>query len=666
MLRLIIFLSFFLLGTSSVLSQLYEGFPEVEKYKNRLFKVDDYLQTDPIKCESELNYLEKEARRTSNKVLLCLTELYKGISDYYIGQNDSSLIHFNETIKLAEKIGNDRLRSSAAIRKIFIIDSSGDPAILLRMMQDEYDDAKKRRDSINMIYSLNGIAGFYGRLDSTKLSISSYMAALKLAQQSKNDYEYAFLLNNIGLIKLRLQSSEEAIKDLKKGLEIAKRVESSRLEITIRENIGYYYSDMDSLDQAEKEFRYTLDLSRRKNYNSLAFNSMVNLGVLERRKGNIERSDSLMWSALKMAKTEKLTYAISKIYLSLAQINLEQKKYKELDQFLDSAAAYRSMANPNEIQELIYRLKYQSLESQGKFDEALQMYKRLTFFRDSLDNQGHVQLMSELQLRYDVERSEKEKLEERNRYEQKLAKEKLSSATLRFNIGVVSIIFIILLGLFFIHHYRSKQKKEIEFSNALVNKLEEERSRIARDLHDGLGQSLVILKNKVSRKQEEKDFFEEVDGDFSRVIEEVRTISRSLVPPELRRLGLSKSLEKLFREISTSTAIFTQLDLEELIEDEINETDQVRLYRVIQELLNNTIKHSDASAVKLVMTSKNDEVSLYYQDNGVGFDVDKAFQKENTLGLKGIEQRIRAMNGMIKYEKALKGIQIKITIKPLK
>jgi two-component system, NarL family, sensor kinase len=648
-------------------AQVYEGFPEVRSYKSRLVKVDDYLQTDPLKCDAELDVLEKLAKKNSNKVLLGLTTLYRGIADYYIGQHDSALVYLNETIKIANEIGNKKLRSSASIRKLFILDASADPSILLRMMKDEYEDAKKRKDTVNMIYSLNGMAAYNERLDSTKQSINNYMTALKIAEQSKNDYEYAFLLNNIGLLKLRLKSPDQAFSDLQKGLKIAKRLESSRLEITIRENIGYCYSEMDSLDKAENEYRYTLELSRKKNYRVLAFHSLVNLGVVERSKGNIARSDSLTRSALKMAKDVKISYAISQIYLSLAQISLGKKDFKEVSSFLDSAAAYKKYGNPNEIQEYIYLVTYQSLQDQGKFEDALNTYKRLTTFRDSLDMKGHIQLMSELQLKYDVERSEREKLEERTAYEKKLTAEKLENATFRFRIGIVTVIFLVLLGLFLIHHYRTKQKKEIEFSNALVNKLEEERGRIARDLHDGLGQSLVILKNKISRgKQTEIDMVEDIDSDFSNVIEEVRTISRSLVPPELRRLGLSKSLEKLFREVGTNTAIFTQLDLESFSEEAIVSTDQVRLYRIIQELLNNTVKHANASALKLEISSDETEIKLTYQDNGIGFDIEKALQKDNSMGIKGIEQRIRAMNGSIRYEKALKGIQIKITLKPRK
>ncbi len=646
--------------------QVYEGFPEVEKYKSRLAKIDEYLQTDPSKCKAEIDFLDKEAERTGNKTLKGLTDIYRGTAFYYVGLNDSAIVYFDNAILISREIKNEKLRSSASIRKIFVIDNSGDPGILLHMMMDEYKDASKRKDTSNMIYSLNGMAMYYERLDSTKKCIDSYMQCIKLAQQSKKQFEYAFLLNNRGLLKLRLKSPHEAYKDLTEGLKIAKRLESSRLEIILRENLGYYYSEVDSMDKAEQEHLYALDLSKRKNYNLLWFNSMVNLGSLERDKGNIDKSDSLLWSALDLAKERKITYAISKIYLILAQLRMEKQDYKSVSALLDSASNYKQFGAPNEIQEGVYLITYQSLEKQKKFEDALIAYKRYRSFKDSLNDKGHIQLMNEMQLKYDVEKTEKEKIEQQRDYEQKLAEQQLNNAQLRLNIGLVSVIFLVLLGAFTIHHYRSKQKKEVEFTNALVNKLEDERSRIARDLHDGLGQSLVILKNKFTRSATSKESLQdEIDSDFSQVIEEVRSISRSLVPPELRRLGLKPSLEKLLNQVQFSTGILVNYEIDEITENDLSQINQVRIYRVIQELINNTIKHANATSLKVELSLKNGMIELSYMDNGIGMDVEKAMLNENSLGLKSIDQRVRALNGQIKYEKAEKGIRVKIRIKLL-
>jgi signal transduction histidine kinase len=85
----------------------------------------------------------------------------------------------------------------------------------------------------------------------------------------------------------------------------------------------------------------------------------------------------------------------------------------------------------------------------------------------------------------------------------------------------------------------------------VVNKLEEERGRIARDLHDGVGQSLIILKNKVIKKSDySAETQDQLNDNFSEIIEEIRSISRSLIPPELKRLGLRKAVENRLNEVA--------------------------------------------------------------------------------------------------------------------
>src|SRR5690606_30694993 len=156
---------------------------------------------------------------------------------------------------------------------------------------------------------------------------------------------------------------------------------------------------------------------------------------------------------------------------------------------------------------------------------------------------------------------------------------------------------------------------------------------------------------------------DDIDADFSSIIEEVRSISRSLIPPELRRLGLKSALEKLLNQIQQSTDILVLCEISDVVINKINEEDQVRVYRIIQELKNNTLKHAQATSLKLSMQQSSDFLEIVYQDNGKGLDFEKALSKENSLGIKGIEQRVRAMNGSLKFDKVDRGIKVRIKIK---
>lgn len=645
-------------------SQVYRGIKEVEPYKRRLAKMDNYLQLNPKQVEVEYYALMKQAKSRKNIELESVLYIYKATLHYYTGNSDSSVIYFDKAIIAANKAKNEQLRSSAAIRRIFVIDGHNDVKISMRMMKEEFDDAKSRKDTLNMIYSLNGIAMYYERMDSTERCIDEYLNAMKLAQENNNQFEYGFLLNNLGLLKLRLKDPQAAYADFQTGMKIAKVLENIRLELVLKENLGYYYMEVDSLDQAEQEHKEALELATSKNFTALAFNSMINLGVVERAKGNSKKADSLMNEALQMARRYKLYYAISPIYLNMAQIAIGNKKYSQADNFLDSAMLYSKYTSKNEIQEGYYVLMSSISEKKGDYKEALKFNRLLTKFRDSLDKSSHLEMMKELQLKYNVEKEEKKRIEEKNAYEKKLAANALHTAKIKQNIGIGLIILLLGIGGFIIYYFRSKHKQEIEFSSAIVNKLEEERGRIARDLHDGLGQSLIVLKNKFNQLEvNDEEKTRQINENFTSTIEEVRSISRSLIPPELRRLGLKKSILKMLKDVEETSRIMTTSEIEVLEEMTLDDGQEIRIYRIIQELLNNTMKHSQATSLKITMKKNENGFSMTYQDNGIGFEHDIDKMETNSVGLRSIEQRLRYLNGTIKFEKPAKGFKATIKIK---
>jgi signal transduction histidine kinase len=627
-----------------------------ESYHKRLEQLDSYLNLEPNRGKKMLNELLIEAKQNDNSTLLAVLSIYQGTYLYYVGQSDSALVYFDKAIRQADRLKNDQLRSTAAIRKLFILQGSNNSAPILTLMQDEYKLAKKRKDTLNMIYSLNGQALCYDNLDSTKACINTYVKALRLAKNSGNDYEYGFLLNNLGLLKLRLNSPEEAIHDFREGIVIARRLKNTRLEVTLRENVGYYYMSVDSMDKAVAEYKNTYELAKNRHFYHLAFNSLVNLGSIERELGNSARCDSLMKSALETAKAEKMMYALSPIYLILAQLELDAGNFGKVPALLDSVMRYSSFSSPTEYRENMYLLRYQMAEKQGDFETALEFYKKLTDLRDSANRNGHMQMITELQLKYDLERKEKEYAEDKREYETK-------TNQLRQNIALTFIFILLILGSFVIYYFRQKHKRESEFSAALINKLEEEKGRIARDLHDGLGQSLVILKNKFNKHDpNDPESVMQVENAFTETIEEVRSISRSLIPPELRRLGLRKSIHKMLKEIEGSTDIVAISDLEILEELKLESSDEIRIYRIIQELTNNTIKHSEASSLKIEFIRKGNQLTIIYQDNGKGMDED-ASKNQNSVGMKSIVQRLKYLNGTIRIQKQTKGFKAVLRIK---
>ncbi len=657
MLRQISLLTIFVIIGFQSFGQFYIDFPEVKRYENKLHRLDNFLKTNPTNQESYFSELYQQAKSTKNVTLETILDILKGSGFYYSGQSDSAVIYFNKAVSSAVKIHEPSLLSTARIRKIFIISDWTNSDVAYRLVKDEYEIARENKDTLSMMLALNGMS-LFSKED------ESILKAIELALESNNEYEYGSLLNNLAVSKLDHGDTEGALSDLITCLRIAQDVNDVRLELTVLENLGYYYMEVDSLDLAKKEFQETYEKAARLRHYQIALTSIINLSGLYRELEDFAKSDSLIDIGLQLARDGNSLHFVSYIYLNMAGNELNSSNYTKVNQYLDSVEYYMQYTQNSGVGAGIYQLKYQMAKKRGNADQALEYYIQLMDFQDSVDNNGHVQMITELQLKYDVDQQEKQRENDKRLYEDELAKRELNNLVLKQKIAIGLVLVVIFLAALIIYYFRHKHKKQSEFSLALVNKLEEERGRIARDLHDGLGQSLIILKNKFNNLgMNENSEVSSVDKGFSDTIEEVRSISRTLIPPELRRLGLKKSLLKMLKDIENTTGTIVSSELDDLEDLKLSQPQEIRIYRIIQELINNTLKHAKASSLRVELEKFSNHFTIVYQDNGVGIQSDRVDVKSDSIGLKSIEQRLKILNGSIKYDKPVKGFRAVIKIK---
>jgi signal transduction histidine kinase len=205
-----------------------------------------------------------------------------------------------------------------------------------------------------------------------------------------------------------------------------------------------------------------------------------------------------------------------------------------------------------------------------------------------------------------------------------------------------------------VEHLKKAHAAQEIFSKQLLESQERERQRIAAELHDGLGQSLLIIKNRAflassaSGDQEiTQEQLEEITASASQAIEEVREIAYNLRPYHLDRFGLTKTLKAIFTRFSDSsgTRFFVEIDP---IDGLFSKEDEISIYRIVQESINNIVKHAHASEAKMVIRREGQAVRLRIQDNGRGFRPALVSASEAQLGgfgLIGIAERVRMLKG---------------------
>lgn len=222
---------------------------------------------------------------------------------------------------------------------------------------------------------------------------------------------------------------------------------------------------------------------------------------------------------------------------------------------------------------------------------------------------------------------------------------------------IVSIILIFggaaVLTLFWrFKRLKKEENRQKEFSRLLIELQEKERKRIASELHDGLGQNLLIIKNlaemgNAGTMQDPKKYLEDISNIAGRSVAEVREITHDLRPHLLDKLGLTKSILSMLRQASESSGIPISEKICQL-ENVFSPEKEINIYRILQESINNIIKHSEATEVSVSVSIENQKLIILVTDNGKGFLMNRSAlpkSQSGEFGLITMEERVRLLGG---------------------
>lgn len=210
-----------------------------------------------------------------------------------------------------------------------------------------------------------------------------------------------------------------------------------------------------------------------------------------------------------------------------------------------------------------------------------------------------------------------------------------------------------------------KQKEELSLTKAILEGEERERERVAKDLHDGLGGMLAGVKINLSTwsanqldPEQHQDFYKILDQ-LDNSVKELRHVARNLMPESLLKFGLETAVSDLCE-------FYTRKDLEIYfqpinIEKNLSLTVQLNIYRIVQELLANAIKHAEASNILLQCSQSGDRFLITIEDNGKGFDKDVEKTTQN-LGLRNLKNRVNYLKGKMEINSDSQGTTINIEL----
>lgn len=208
-------------------------------------------------------------------------------------------------------------------------------------------------------------------------------------------------------------------------------------------------------------------------------------------------------------------------------------------------------------------------------------------------------------------------------------------------------------------YQKNEQHLLLENQRSILNGEEGERSRLSKEMHDGLGPMLTTMKMSIQSAELSSPTKKSLLKHIDETIREVRRMSNNLMPSVLADFGAGEAIGNLVEQINESSNVKILYKNDMPSETNIDDSIQITLYRIAQESLNNAIKHSKAKEIKLSITAFDNRVSFYVSDNGVGFDPDK-YTKGN--GLRNMKERVKLANGTLEIDSQPTGTTLEIEI----
>lgn len=200
----------------------------------------------------------------------------------------------------------------------------------------------------------------------------------------------------------------------------------------------------------------------------------------------------------------------------------------------------------------------------------------------------------------------------------------------------------------------SKKKAREKMYYAMSNAEERERTRIAKELHDGVSPVLAAIKLYIQTflvaqdQNIKQELSEKIFNTIKEAIQSVTEISNRLSPHILQNFGLEAAIQNFIEKISETTKLSFNYNFE--VKSELNEKITVNIYRILVELINNTLKYADADKVIVKMFEQDNYLHVYFEHNGKGFNLEKVIKNSKGMGLNNLFNRVNALHGAIDYQ----------------
>lgn len=499
--------------------------------------------------------------------------------------------------------------------------------------------------NLAVIYNLIGTAYINGA--ATDAALVNFQKAREYILSINDSLLLAENYSNIGGVYVDIKDDKRALESYMQAYNIALKINSGQLAGIASVNIGECFMRKEDFTEAKK---WGLTSLKNATINEDLYTMSAGTSLLTESYAELQSFDSASYYAAESIKIgEQLAdnEYLATAYESYAKILLKQKKYNEAITAADESIRLNKTVNNYKSLSRLYKISADASYELNDYKNAAVQYRNMLALVDTLLSDKNLLAVQDVREKYETEKKERLITEKELEIEKNRAKMRLL---------LVGGSLLLMGGGLFMIQYRKAQKSKLaqaekEKENAVLkawmNGEERERNRISQELHDGvaamIGAARMNLQALPHMPQEKQDLqLQKVSGILENTHVDVRRIAHNLLPVTLQKEGLVKAVLQFATDINGTGIIQIKVENRFNHIHVVNQQTQLMLFRIIQELINNTIKHSSATTATIRFAGSEQEIQIEITDNGKGFSFES--EKENQ-GLFSIRQRLQALGG---------------------
>lgn len=491
--------------------------------------------------------------------------------------------------------------------------------------------------------------------------LENYQKALSIFEKNGDKQYVGRTCNEFSVYWRKQKQYDRALEDLDRSFKMCSECHDTVCVETSLNNRAVVYEMMGNYPDAVRFYQRAEEVA-------LAIRDSLGLAFIYADEAECyrlkeDRDSSLLLIDASIAIMEKLNnrQGVGLNLINKAAIFHENGQHqKAIETYLQCIGLGEQLGYVDLLKNAHYQLGKEYAET-GDFEKSFDHIDRSYSLRDSLINEEKMRSLSEMEVKYETEKIEKDLLKE----QQQRIKTELKVATrnnwlIGLGLGTFVVVFMTLFVLQRKTRLLQAQKDRAIIAErergiqAVFDATEDERKRIAKDLHDGVGQQMSGLKlawqnlaiSATNLSENEKKTLIELSGILDSAADEVRSISHRMMPRVLEEMGLIPALEDMLEKALKFTSLTYQFDHFNL-DHRLPKRTEVALFRITQELVNNIIKHAQATLVSVQLFRNQNQLILIVEDNGKGMNGEETREGH---GLLNIRSRLNTIHGEVNFE----------------